>query len=836
MAPPNTDEDPPDSIDELWASLPKEGKRIVCNYLVNFSGPGLERFFSTAIRLIHDKNSSRNAMHDIESGNREASASLSTPKLITREATTGDLSDKFGDSTEGEASLQAAVSGDDAQGAVSEASSALGHANSNPTGVESSTSAPPAPEKTSLYNVPKVAKASVCDTSSKSRPLPMFGSRTTAAGTGLFGSTAPSSRPAAEKRDSRLTLNSNLNSTSASAKSAAGSGSNLAQNLLGNPFLPLPSSPPQTSAGPRPSGLFQPSTASGSPKFGLFGTILAPNQSKTGNPPLAANTSNSGFHATSAPCDLGKTSQSLFGGSATANLGGSGSGVFGKAAPVAGGTGVPSFIISSGLFKPTLYNAGSGSFSEGPSTGGTDGKLAKSTSDSSVTVPKASSSAPGTCRAITGAFAGGNPASRGTGSIFGTCSTGSDLPTAMTASELNTPSVSNTQFESPAPTSNASVSGKRKNDEIEDTNNSSKKIRMADTSVFRSSEATNANAIDFASIGKASTPGGNDVNATQPPSGASYTAASSSDTTTCQPYVSLFSNTAGSSVAVETPKAGCSVSTAPQRQGTFTSGSLFSSPCGIKVQPFSADDTFTRPSSGGATAVNSSTNIKNGSHLSGQSNGSETTAGPSTVEPREDVTSAEGSNTESATQFAESDVDRKFRESLLLSANYRMFDQTFLRNSGSPPDSTRDHFIVYREQEANGAIICFQSNHFWNDFRQFSFEEARLADYDRGQRWGSFLPLPKPQSPAPVLPVHEIGSSSVNTTLSGAPSGPHPIPQSAAAVVAPRLLRCVDCKKIFDPATNDSSSRQCYRHSSKSLSLLQQRFEIFFSPGSSDKL
>ncbi|KAJ4387376.1 hypothetical protein N0V93_007967 [Gnomoniopsis smithogilvyi] len=743
MAPPSTNDDLPHSIDQLWAELPKEDKSIVCNHLINYRGSGIECFFSSAIRLVYDASSSRNAARAIESDGHKTSTSLSTPKLTTREASNGDNS---------------------------EASSSIVNTNAILTGAQPPASDSSASPKVSANNGRKSAFASVFALDPKAASLLGCVPPSAAAGVGILGATAACPKPVPFGKSSIFTGGSSPFSTSASVASTDATANNttgiVLGNPLGNPSLALFSTAPKLSAtgklfGTRSTEIISPSTANNSPRSGLFGAKLGPGQSKIVSTHAPADSSAFGVNEVSVSLDLDKTSQSLFGDSKASNGGGSAGQLFGQAAPVTDRAGVPTSSGFSGIFGTPSFNDRGSLFGQGLLASGTDKRLAHPAFQGNETLLTASSGVAGADPAETSTSAGGlfgPSASNGGGSIFNKCLASTDQGSANNALGLSRSSNVNTRHHSQGLTTDEVIGAKRKVDEAEDAGSSSKKICVPNTLLQNSIEV------------------------------------------------------------ISGPSAGMSASKTTQKQGNATLGSSGSGACHTTIKPFSDQDPFTSPASVIAAAETNPYDIENISASPQQSDGDDTSAGPSSLEPREHLALAKDNDTGSTFNFMRAVVEKNLKESLIVSANQRMVDPTFARELGSPPDSTQDHFIGYKEEVFSGAVDWFQSNHFLKKFENFSTEEVRSADYDRGQRWGSFPGIETTQDTTSGLDggglcgaqatQPSVAPTQTTVQLSSSRNTLQPAPQV-------RMLRCIDCRKVYNPAANSSTNRNCLRHPCK---------------------
>lgn len=155
-----------------------------------------------------------------------------------------------------------------------------------------------------------------------------------------------------------------------------------------------------------------------------------------------------------------------------------------------------------------------------------------------------------------------------------------------------------------------------------------------------------------------------------------------------------------------------------------------------------------------------------------------------------------------------------------------------LYDPGIPPDSTRDFFQPHWEKSnPQGPCTwdCFHNIGFSQKFRKFSNEELRLADYARGQRFGSF-PRPSPKGPPQIKETNAIDKKAkestikttrdpVNTPASARTPAAHPPISTSTSAAPPPVQASLSASR---PAVTATSSPSPARQSTIPLDLPQE--------------
>lgn len=747
---------------------------------------------------------------------------------------------------------------------------------------------------------------------SKTLPAPKDVPCSMSKNSGVLNTSAPP-KPLAEGDSVKYTFGCNTNPASTSLTHPT----KVSQKKSGSLFGSTPISSSSTFGGTAPNSLFgsnptkevHPAATTSSLSTGLLGISSSTAQT---NPAGPTSTKAFGSGTTSGVLSLSESKDSPFGDGTSSTATGFGSGLSGPANPAA-----------SGFFGTTRPSAGGSFFSQdsaAPSTsqdppestsqggfkliernnkqvgGGTSSKATGFDGGVSGTVMPAgsgffgttSSSASGNLfgqglpaasishaspeSASQGGFSFSQPhsgeegADRSTnpvqpGSLFGNSSSNvasSNHHTSLGSSNVvpttrfrahNNPFATNSQPSDSGP--NVSVFGpqKRKKNDVEGCEETAKKVRTTVSPLPHNGGSIFGNVPMFSDgfgVGWITSEAKQDRMSAQvsAPVGQASTEALSSTDTTCQQFTGPSSSSTHDSIPMKSP-----IATTSQTQANTTPVLWFSEEAAGRIKPFSDNDPFIPTSSAKTLAGNV------------QASTEENCTSTEAVSPTSLRFGGVTTETKGAIATTTEDPFRNIRPTIL----FDTVEPTVglpADPKDIPPDSTQDHFVPYRERETNGEWNAFQSNHFMGGFKKFSVEEARLADYNRGQRFGSFpnllemVPYEAPkeepdqkplfdQSTMQLPPTFSSGSARVSaepTEQSAAPVGPNPfaappVPagpsitdsgshpsvgsqssqQPPAPASNPVWRRCIDCGLLFNTQNNSSDTRNCVRHSCKFL-------------------
>lgn len=470
------------------------------------------------------------------------------------------------------------------------------------------------------------------------------------------------------------------------------------------------------------------------------GTSLPNSENNTGG--SAGTTTNNAFGpcSTSGAFGSGGSSQGEIGANRSSAVTANGSGIFGPAKPV-----------RSGLFGTTAPSAGGSLFGQGSAAFSDSTTSTESASHSRFGSSNPRPGEEGADRSKKPVKAGSllGKTSSNVASTSHDTSLGSSnaVPTTLFPAHDNT---CNTKSGGSDEGPKLSVFGtqKRKDKDVEGCKETAKKMRTTDAPL---SLPHNGNPVFSGGFGLDWNTGeakqGGMNTQVSAPSGEASTKALSSIDSTCHQITGPSPEGTHDSVPSKPPSA----MTSQTKANTGTT-SLFSKAAAGRIEPFSNNDPFIRPSgsevAGGKLAIVSDENSKSAEQVS------------STDFRFGSVT------TETAEKIAKTTEDP-----------FHNIQPTFLFDTvepaigvpadpkDMPPDSTQDHFVPYREMEISGMQNCFQNIASADKFRNFSPEEIRLADYNRGQRYGSFPNLLKEPEQAPR-------SQPAKRTLSGKSTRP----------------------------------------------------------------
>lgn len=826
MAPPNPDDGPPVSINEMWAVLTNREKNLVGRSLISTRNFDIENFFPSAVRLVYDSNQSRDTVQPVELDTQEKKGPNTTPdttqhenitaknaKLQAEPSRTGGTSgtalprseDRVVEDTKlpSDLALLAATSKTaDAPDALKCGSGEAGSHKPMTTAALVSDLKPHTSFQSSASNGVDTSNVLGSNLVSKTSPAPKPAPLGVSNDSGVFGSRAPP-KPLPEKDNvkSIFSFSTNLASTS-----PAPPPTEVIKKDPGFSFGNTPVSCSNASEATATNGLFgsnptkvvPPATSTSSLSTGLFGASSPTAQTNPAGSSAPTSIEAFGSVATSGGLGFNESNKNPFRGGTSSRATGFGSGVSGQAKPAV-----------SGLFGTTRPSSGGSLFSQDSAASSTSQALPESSSQGGISFGESNKSpfGGGTSSKSTGLSGPAKPAGSGffgatstsasgslfaqgsaacsnshaptesasqsffsfskplpgeegadrstksvqAGGLFGNSSsnvassshdtslgTSNTVPTTLFPAHDN---ASNTNSGCSDGGPNVSVFGgqKRKNDDVEGYEETAKKIRTTGSPLPHNGGSMFGGGFGFGWNTSQAKPGGMSSQVSAPTGQASTEALSSTDTT-CQQITGPSSSSAHDSIPLKSP-----IATTSQTQANTAFASPFLKEAAGKIEPFSGNDPFIRPSS------------------------AKTVAGNVQAGTEEDSTSTE----------TKGDIATTTENPFLNIRPTVLFD-TVKPTVGLPadpkdipPDSTQDHFVPYRERETNGEFIDFQSNHFMGELKKFSVEEARLADYNRGQRFGSFPNLlevvpyeaPKEEPPQTFL------CKSENQSLSGYPLG-----------------------------------------------------------------
>lgn len=810
MAPPNLDDGPPMSINEMWTILTNREKNLVGRSLSSTRNFDIENFFPSAVRLVYDSNQSRDTVQAVELDTQDTRAPHATPDTTQHENITAR-----------ETKLQVEPSGtEDTSGTALPRSDdvvdgdtkvpfklALVAATASRTADDLDTPTCANGEAGSHKPMTAAALASGMKPHKSVQSSPSNGTDTANVFGSIFGSKTPSAH---ENVPCSISKNSGISSTTAPPKPLAEGdtvrctfGCNndpastsptdpteVSQTKSGSLFGGTPISSSNTSEGTVPTGLFgsnplkvvRPATTTSSLSTGLFGaspptaqTNPAGSSAPTSIEAFGSGTSMGGF-------SFSESNKSPFGGGTSSTATGLCSGLSGPVKPAA-----------NGLFGTTRPSAGGSPFSwdsAAPCTSPlhrspllkavtallrvTRDKLevarpqrrrdlaaefpvqrslqevASLVQHSQVLVAASfgqgsaasSNSHPPTESASQGGFSFSKPfsgeeaADQSTesvqaGSFFGDSSSnvasgshntslGSSTPVATTPfpahdNAFNT----NSGCSDGGPNVRVFGAQKRKNDEAEGYKEAAKKIRTTGSPLPRNGGSMFGGGFGFGWNTSEAKQSEMDAQVSTPTEKASTGALSSAEKT-CQQTAGASSSSTHDSIPLKS-----SITTNSQTQVITTHDSLFSKGAVGKIEPLSNKNPSIRASSAKVVAGSLQTNNEENPQPTDQISSTGFGFGSVTTE------------TKGTTATTTEDPFRNIRPTVLFDTVKPTVGLP-VDPKDIPPDSTRDHFEPYRERETNGECIDFQSNHFIGELNKFSVEEARLADYNRGQRFGSF--------------------------------------------------------------------------------------------------